>query len=201
VNREELLVTLDVFIAATAVAVALMTYVMTAKRDRDLRRSELVKSFTVDFYASNNVVQLFTDIDYNRFEFSPDEESWLGHQPEQTVVRMLDVFNSIGLSWRRGIVTLDDIHGTTLGYAIQRSVQCPGMRDYLTYVHNHDQSHLGTGVPFEFFQEIGLELQERSARCRARNAARPALVADDPTRTNRPSLGSVQPERRRLGRR
>jgi hypothetical protein len=68
--------------AVVAIVVALGTYVATRLRDSAIHRAELVRQYTADFYASDAVVALFVDIDYDRFTFVEDEDTWLGHEPE-----------------------------------------------------------------------------------------------------------------------
>lgn len=163
--------------AVLAVLIALGTYVSTRMRDNAIHRADLVRQFTADFYASDAVVKLFVDIDYDRFVFVEDQEEWLGQEPEITLVRMLDLFNSVGHNWHRHVITLADVHGTTLGYAMLRAVDSPEVAKYLTFVQGWDSDHLGTGVPFEFFQLMANELKTVSAATRAVNVGRPAVLA------------------------
>jgi hypothetical protein len=158
------------------VLVAVFTYIGTSRRDRAIRRAELVATFTSEFYRSEDIYRLFADIDYDRFEFSEDRTSWLGADPERSVVHMLDLFNSLGLNWYRRVISTKDIQGTTIGYAMLRAFESAEMRKYLEFVHGHDQEHLGTGVPFEFFQILAGRLQVASSSTRAQNLDRPALV-------------------------
>lgn len=142
-------------IGVLALLVAVGTYAATRLRDSAIRRADLVRQFTVDFYSSDAVVALFVDIDYERFKFVEDKEKWLGHQPEITLVRMLDLFNSVGHNWHRRVIKLADVHGTTLGYAMLRAMESPEVARYLQFVKKWDSDHLGTGVPFEFFSAHG----------------------------------------------
>jgi hypothetical protein len=159
---------------AIGVIVALLTYVRTARREKAIRQAELVRGYTRDLSMDPALVDLFTDIDYERFRFVADEATWLGRRPEQDVVRMLDLFNSAGHNWRRDILSLDDIHGTTLGYAILRAHQDPQVQRYLAHVDHWDAEHLGTGVAFENFRALAVALDERSREARA--ARIPAVV-------------------------
>jgi hypothetical protein len=85
-------------------------------------------------------------------------------------VRLLDLFNSVGDHWGQNVLRLSDVHGTTLGYAILRAYEDPAIRAYLEHVAAWDAEHLGTGVPFEFFQRLAAALSVRSAETRAANA-------------------------------
>ncbi|WP_324651668.1 hypothetical protein [Georgenia sp. H159] len=165
--------------AATALAllVALVTYVTTARREKSIRRAELVRAYTADFYSDERVVKLFMDLDYERFEFPKVNDQWLGTIGEATLVRMLDLFNSIGHNYARKVLTIEDIHGTTLGYAILRAHGSLEVRKYLEHVRAWDGENLGTGVPFQYFQQLGNDLLTRSRRARERNRAVPAIIA------------------------
>jgi hypothetical protein len=70
-----------------------------------------------------------------------------------------------------GILSLDDIHGTTLGDAILRASQDPEVQRYLAHVDHWDADHLGTGVAFENFRTLAVALDERSRAARAARAA------------------------------
>jgi hypothetical protein len=141
-----------------AVLVALGTYAATRLRDSAIRRADLVRQFTADFYANDDVVKLFVEMDYDRFTFVEDQKTWLGHKPEITLVRMLDLFNSVGHNWHRRVITLADVQGTTLGYAMLRASASPQVATYLSFVEGWDTEHRGTGVPFEFFRLMANEL-------------------------------------------
>lgn len=169
--------------AATALAlvVALFTYIASARREKSIRRAELVRGYTADFYSDGRVPDLFMEIDYDRFHFAVDDDEWLGRAGESTMVRMLDLFNSIGHNYNRGVIELADVHGTTLGYAILRAHDSSDVRRYLEYVKSWDSEHLGTGVPFQYFQELGNDLRQKSIRVRARNRAMPAVIVSSPT--------------------
>ena len=167
---------LDNDLAIAALLVAVVTYLATSRRERAIRRAELIQTFTAEFYESEEIYRLFADLDYDRFVFTPDPTTWLGADPERAVVHMLDLFNSLGHHWRQGIISTADVQGTTVGYAMLRAFESPEMRRYLTFVHGHDQDHLGTGVPFEYFQALAAELRDASARTRASNRGRPAVL-------------------------
>lgn len=169
-------ISLDAVIAAVAVIIGLATYVRSTARDKAIRRAELVRAYTSEFYQGSNVVDLFVSIDYNEFQFVNDTTTWLSKQPERTVVQMLDLFNSMGHNCDRGVLQVEDVHGTTLGYAAVRAYHCPGIQEYLQYVKQWDADHLGTGVPFLHFQTLAIALDERSAALRELNQNVPAVL-------------------------
>jgi hypothetical protein len=159
----------EALVAAVAIVVSVIIYARTTVRERAVRRAELVRTYSTDLSQDQSLMDLFTDIDYERFRFVDSEDSWLGKRPEQDLVRLLDLFNSVGHNWQQKVVRLDDIHGTTLGYAILRAYEDEGVQAYLGHVAIWDADHLGTGVPFEFFQRLARALCERSASFRDAN--------------------------------
>ena len=163
---------------AVPLAVGVVTYAVTQFREVSLGRAEMVRSYTCDFYGDPAIIDLFTDLDYDRFTFVDDQTTWLGQKPEQTLVHMLDIFNSVGHSCQRHIIRDTDIQGTTLGYAIVRAYGSSEVRKYLAHVQRWDQEHLGTGIPFQYFQELAVRLERRSAMTRQKNADRSAIVGD-----------------------
>lgn len=156
----------EALVAAVAIVVSVIIYARTTVRERAVRRAELVRTYSTDLSQDQSLMDLFTDIDYERFRFVASQETWLGKRPEQDLVRLLDLFNSIGHNWQQKVVRLDDIHGTTLGYAVLRAYEDEDVRGYLGHVATWDADHLGTGVPFEFFQRLARALSERSASFR-----------------------------------
>jgi hypothetical protein len=94
---------------------------------------------------------------------------WLREQPEITVARMLDMFNSLGHDWSRGLIKLDDIQGTTLGYAIVRAYNDPYIRKYIAHVDGHDSEHVGTDAAFGFVRPLAMRLHEKSSRTAERS--------------------------------
>jgi hypothetical protein len=167
-------------IAGIAVIVGLMTYIHTSIRERAFRRADLVRTYSSELSSVPELVELFTQIDYNQFSFVKDQDTWLGKAPEQNLVRLFDVFNSVGHNWRRKVVTLGDIHGTTLGYGIIRAYRSDQVQAYLDYVDTWDADHLGTGVAFENFRRLAVALDKKSTKVRAKRArARANAVLED----------------------
>lgn len=153
-------------VSAAAILVAVVTYLLTSRREKGLHRAELGHSYSSEFSHDHDLIDLFTDIDYERFRFATTDD-WLGQSPEKVVVRMLDLFNSLGHNWFRKVVSLEDIYGTTLGYAILRAHNDDHVKAYLAYVDHHDADHFGTGDAFEYFRRLGVALEKRSVIMRA----------------------------------
>jgi len=157
-------------VAASGLVWGAMTYVQKSNRERAQRRGELVREYTRELSSDPALVQLFTDIDYGRLRFRRSQE-WLGAAPEQNLVRMLDLFNSLGLKWKHKAIRLEDVIGTTLGYAIVRAWQDRAVSAYLEHVTRWDELQRGTGYPFQFFKDLANALLADSLYARLRPAA------------------------------
>ncbi len=159
-------------VAVAGLGAGLVTYVRTSNREKSVRQADLIREYTKDLSSDDRLVNLFTDIDYGRFVFVRDERTWLGQQPEKTLVRLLDLFNSIGHNWHRRVVSLEDVHGTTIAYGIVRAHNDPQVKAYLDYVNEWDADHLGTGAAFEHFRRLAQALDEMSEGARRANRGR-----------------------------
>jgi len=62
---------------------------LTRTAERRLRRAELIRSYTNDFYLSRDVVELFMDIDHERFNY---DSTFLGSDRELALIHLLDNF-------------------------------------------------------------------------------------------------------------
>jgi hypothetical protein len=176
---------LQPIIGLTTLLVGVTTYILNARRERAIRRAELVRTYTSEFSVNEALTTLFTDIDYSRFRFIEDTEKWLGQKPEQKVVLLLDLFNSIGHNWHRKVLTLEDVRGTTLGYAILRAYRDDDIQRYMRFVDQWDADHLGTGVAFEYFRKIAVALDERSAKTGTRDGRQTRLDSTSRARDGR----------------
>ncbi len=149
--------------AAVAVVIGVVTFIITTRRERLIRRAELVRQYTVDFHESPGVSQMFEDIEHRRLRF--DADAWLGKEPELTAVRMLDLFNSLGHNWRHGVLKLEDIDGTTLGRAALITSRSDAIRAYLATLPGQDGATgdgAGIPAPFEYFGRLAAALEERA---------------------------------------
>jgi hypothetical protein len=112
------------------VLVAALTYLGTSRRDPAIRRrADLVETFNSEFHRSEDIYGLFADIELDRSVFPEGRTSWLSADPERTVVHLLDLFNSLGLNWYRGVISIKDIQGTTMGCAMLRAFESAEMRE------------------------------------------------------------------------
>lgn len=69
--------------AVVTLVTGLITYIRTSQREKSIRRADLVRTYTSEFYSEEALVTLFTDLDYSRFRFTADEEIWLGKSPSK----------------------------------------------------------------------------------------------------------------------
>lgn len=168
---------LNVTVGAAVVVAAVMR-IVTSRRARALDRATLMRTHSAAFATDREVVRLFVDVDHERFRFDRAMASWLGEQPEITVVRMLDLFNSLGRNWSRGLIKLDDIQGTTLGYAIVRAYNDPYIRKYIAYVDGHHSEHVGNDAAFEFLRRLAVQLDEKSSRMSCRSGRTPEPLSN-----------------------
>ena len=163
-------VSIESVTVSAAVVAAAATHFYTSRHARALDRATLVRTYSAEFATDREVIKLFADIDHERFQFDPEMALWLREQPEITVARMLDMFNSLGHDWSRGLIKLEDIRGTTLGYAIVRAYKDPHIRKYIAYLDGHDFEPVG--ATFAFFRRLAVQLDQRSPQI-PREAARP----------------------------
>ena len=71
-------ITPEAAVAALAFLTTVVTYVRGSAREKAVRRAELVHSYSSEFSGNQSLVDLFTDLDYRRFRFVEDEDTWLG---------------------------------------------------------------------------------------------------------------------------
>lgn len=106
----------------------------------------------------------FADIDNERLAVDLTVGGpWLGGDEEVQLVRLLDLFNSIGHNWRRSVLKLDDLRGTTLGYAILKTARYRPVKAYLRHVDASDASALVEGRAFNNFRHLASALEESPA--------------------------------------
>jgi hypothetical protein len=171
---------LEAVSTAAAAVIAIVAYVGSSRRDRSLHRAELVHAFSSEFAADDVLSDLFMDIDYGRFRFDADGAAgWLGHTGERNPIRLLDLFNSVGHNVSRGVLSIRDIQGTTLGYAIMRTYADEQITRYLDHVDRWDKSHRGTGAAFHYFRELAVELERHSRKSRRLVAGSERSAAQD----------------------
>ena len=162
-------VTWQAIAAALAVFVALVTFVLTRRRDNRLRRAELVQKYSAALSDSEVLFRQFCEIDNDHFAFENDEEwigkhpDWLDGEPERSLIRLLDLFNSVGHNVEHGVLKTKDLYGTTLWYAIVRALNDPGVRNYLQWVDQWDADHRGTGQAFLYFRRLRDDVERAGA--------------------------------------
>lgn len=145
----------QVVLAAIAVVVTLFTFAVNRVHDRRIRRAELLRNYTNDFYSDKRITDLFMDVDHSRYSIGDDE---IGTDKELALIRLLDFLNILGYNWLRGVVRLRDIAPTTLGYAAVRLHADRGVVWYLTKVEGWDQERYVPGTGFGYFRELAVAL-------------------------------------------
>jgi hypothetical protein len=120
-----------------------------------------VRGYTNDFYSGTDLTSLFMEIDHGVFTF---EDQDLNTQKALDLIHLLDFFNAVGHNWKRGIVSLDDIVPTTIGYAAVRAWNDPVVQSYLDRVHQWDLDRYQPGTGFRYFTELGRTLDQRRTR-------------------------------------
>jgi len=103
----------QILVAAVAVIVSVGAFGSTRRRDVVVRRAELLRAYTNDFYADAAMSALFLDLEYGRTSYELVRKT----SHETSLVRLLDLLNSVGHSARVGIIRRRDLLDTTLGYA------------------------------------------------------------------------------------
>jgi hypothetical protein len=147
--------TLERATAVIAIIVTLLTYYRTRAAERRLRRSELIRNYTNDFYLNPDVTAIFMDIDHDRFVY---DELFLGSDRELALIHLLDYFNALGHNWKRRIVSLDDLLPTTLTYAALRTWENADVRQYLRQIQAWDEERYVQGSGFRYFEELAIEV-------------------------------------------
>lgn len=142
-------------VAAVALAVTLTTFVVSRIREGRLRRAELVRNYTNDFYADPRITTIFMEVDHGRYCL---DEALLGTDVELAIIRVLDYMNVLGHNWQRRVIPLRDITPTTLGYAAIRIHADPCVTWYLRKVEEWDAQRYGPGSGFGYSRELSAAL-------------------------------------------
>jgi hypothetical protein len=146
---------------------------LTRTAERRRRRAELIRSYTNDFHLSRDVVELFMDIDHERFNY---DSTFLGSDRELALIHLLDNFNALGHSWRRHVISLNDLLPTTLAYAALRTWENPSVRRYLSQIQIWDENRYWPGLGFRYFEDLAVEIRFLCHRQpRVKRADDPAL--------------------------
>lgn len=113
------------------------------------------------------------DIDHERFKYDP---TFLGSDRELVLIHLLDNFNALGHSWRRHVISLNDLLPTTLAYAALRTWANPSVRQYLSQIQIWDENRYWPGLGFRYFEDLAIEIRFLCHRQpRVKRADDPAL--------------------------
>lgn len=117
------------------IVVTLCIYWRFRSIERTMQKASFIRNYTMLFYEPD-VASMFFAIDYGRLVL---DKSLLGTDFEMRLVKLLDIFNSVGFNYAKGIIELNDIDETTLGYAIVRTYSNSEVQKYLKHVMNIPQ--------------------------------------------------------------
>jgi hypothetical protein len=107
------------------------------------------------------------EVDHGKYAFSPGD---YGTPKELALIRLLDFFNILGHNWQRGVVDIEDIAPTTLGYAAVRLHMNQDVTQYLRQIEVWDDERYVAGVGFGYFRELAVALANYPATSRRDSA-------------------------------
>jgi hypothetical protein len=146
----------DLLLSALGVVVAVVTYLHSRSRERRLRRAELVRAYTGDFYGDPEVTAVFLAVDHGRYRLTDAD---LGTAAELALIHLLDILNIVGHNWKRGVLRLEDIVPTTIGYDAVRVYEDSAVQWYLKKVAGWDVERYCAGTGFAYFQALAKALR------------------------------------------
>ncbi|MFV8320319.1 hypothetical protein [Mycobacterium sp. 23] len=138
-----------------AIAVTLSLFVLNIRRDKKIKKADLLRNYTNDFYDDKRITALFMAVDSKSFSFTSDQ---MGTDDELNLVRVLDFLNILGHNWREGVISLGDIAPTTLGYAAVQIHADDNVTQYLQDVEKSDEERYRAGNAFGYFRELAVAL-------------------------------------------
>jgi hypothetical protein len=141
---------------ALAVIVSILTYVGVHRRERRLKRAELVQTWTRALIDHPALMDTFLRIDHQRFKLSEMADC---SPIERNFISLMDLLNSICYHRAAGVIKRNDLKGTSLSYAIARTYANSEVQAWLKLVGDHDAS-LGLDKQFGFyyFKKVGREM-------------------------------------------
>jgi hypothetical protein len=155
------LLLLENIIIGASVVVSVMIYRHTREEDRKLQKAAYVRDYTLAFFQHPELEETFFDIDHDKFTYSDDI---IGKEKERRLLRLLDFFNSLGYSWDQGVIDVEDIDKTTLGYAVWRVHRDEQVGAFLKHIVEHDVKDLRIAedadnpLAFQYFTKVGKKL-------------------------------------------
>lgn len=143
------------------ILLTLLVYWHARRTERRLQKAVFVRDYLAQFLEHPQLADTFFEIDYHKFEF---KEKILGTNKELRISQLLDVLNSLGFSYTNGIIELDDIDETTLGYAIATVYKNDEIQKYLHHVDRHSVQNMGLNIiAFAHFRKLAQRLIEKSS--------------------------------------
>ena len=150
--------------------ITIVIFRANSRRESQIRRADLFRNYTNDFYNNKEIGSLFAAIDSGTFEFLlPADDSSatdLGTAKELALDQLLDIFNNLGYNFSIKVFKLRDIASTTLGYAMVRVHSNGAVQDYLAHVQEankrYEDSLYTAGNAWGYFRNMALELANYS---------------------------------------
>lgn len=128
--------TVTATLTSATLAASLLTFLHASWRNVAIRRADLVRNYTKDLYESAGVADLFMDIDHERFSY--EDGAFLGTTRELNLIHLLDLLNAVGHSVKCGVIAVEDIRSTTIGYACVRVWRNSEVQRYLAQIASWD---------------------------------------------------------------
>lgn len=179
----------EIVLGATALVVSIATYLHTRRQERRLRQADLLRAYTNDFYRDPAIAKVFLEIDNETYALSRDG---YGTDAEMALVRLLDFLNMVGYHWKQGVLSLDDIRPTTVGYAAMRVHRNDAVQDYITFITQPERPQPSTG--FVYFDALATRLGTPAHRL-LRRPSRPAAAPPARAAAGRTARAAPPPAR------
>ena len=151
-------ITIGNILTIVTIIVALLTYYFSRRAQSKLEKAIFVRDYTNRFHKDKGIASIFLDIDYNRFTF---DKEMLGTEKELRLINLLDMLNSLSFNNANGIIDIEDIYETTLGYAIVRVYLNPEVQKYLKHVDEHSTNIKMKVTAFGHFRRLGDKLSRK----------------------------------------
>lgn len=152
-------VSVDAVFTLLALIGAFIGFFVNQRKQLALRRAELMRHYE-DKFGTLEMQETFQNIDYDRLDPVLDKEgTWIGERGELELVRLLDLFNTVGHNWSANTLKLEDVSETALGYGIARTYRSDAVQAYLANVDATDEIHAyGLNQAWRHFRALGAAL-------------------------------------------
>lgn len=145
--------------ALIALVASLAVFWATQAIGHRIRRADLVRSHTEDFYSHPELQAFFM-----RLERGEIKHVKMGSSDDAQLSELLDYLNTVGNSRARGGIRLSDIAGTTIGYITHRLWSSPAVMTYLRETLENDAQKGYPGPAFHHFFSLADDLSKIDLR-------------------------------------